>query len=71
MTLLLFLLNDEEEEDNVRDEKVRAAGEKARTVNDDDAARATARADFAMFMIPIGRYWLPSPDWCFEVVLAL
>lgn len=56
MTLLLFLLNDEEEEDNVRDEKVRAAGEKARTVNDDDAARATARADFAMFMIPIGRY---------------
>ena len=50
MTLLLFLLNDEEEEDNVRDEKVRAAGEKARTVNDDDAARARARADFAMFM---------------------
>jgi len=54
MTLQLFLLNDEleeeEEEDNVRDEKVRAAGEKARTVNDDDAARARARADFAMFM---------------------
>ena len=50
MTLLLFLLNDEEEEDNVRDEKVRAAGEKARTVNDHDAARARARADFAMFM---------------------